>query len=262
MKRSSIWFVSILIASALLLSAVRSGSDATPSNQPPANQIEQTPSDHHTAAAPTATLSNTAPETWLAFFGHIATIGSAVLLTLFTGGLWVTSIWQWRVARNALYADRPYLLLLDRPEQKFFDPKSREDKVCVFSMARCGIKNLGKGPAILTNIMARMKLASDLTLPPDFSDCLEIRDFKDPVIEDKAPSEFFVPIDGYLVQMEDWERLRKGETKVVLYGKISYEDVFKNPYVTAFGYVYEGPGTGLGRGSNFRLGRKEYNYRT
>ncbi len=202
------------------------------------------------------------PETWLTSFSQIAAIASAILLAMFTGGLWLTSIWQWKVANNALYADRPYLLFLDRPEQKFFDPQSREDKVFVISSARCSVKNLGKGPAILTKIMARMKLANDLKLPPDFSDCLEIRAFKEPVIEDKAPSEFFVPIDGYLVQVADWESLRRGETKIVLYGTISYEDVFKNPYVTAFGYVYEGPGTGIGRGDNFRLGRKEYNYRT
>jgi hypothetical protein len=103
----------ILVASVLLLSA--SGSGASPSNQPHTNQIEQTSSANHATAAPTAAVSNQhsaiptstqsasytynyyypSPETWLTFFGQIAAIVTAVLLTAFTGGIWWTSIKQW-----------------------------------------------------------------------------------------------------------------------------------------------------------------------
>lgn len=229
---------------------------ATPQNQASAKE------------SPAASRSNTynyyyaTPESRLAIAGQIAGIVSAVLLALFTFGLWATSIAQWYVARSALYGDRPYLLMLDRPDARFFDPSTREGRIFVFSSARCKFKNLGKGPAILTGIVARMRYADELPLPADFSDCLEIRAFKEPVIEDEGESQFFVPIDGWLVQVQDWKRLLDQEIKVVLYGVVSYEDVFKIKYVTRFAYVYEPPNTALGRADTFRLGRTEYNTRT
>jgi hypothetical protein len=106
----------VLVASALILSA----ASATPSDDRYTAQIEQTAREQQTdptpaaavrdqsRAAPTGTqtpaytqnYSYPAPETWLTFFGQIATIVSSILLTIFTCGLWITSIWQWRAIKE------------------------------------------------------------------------------------------------------------------------------------------------------------------
>src|SRR5579863_9693252 len=131
MKRSNTWFALILIVSASLLSAASGGSGATPSDQPQANEVEQATSNPHGDATQAATVSEPrgrnsasaqsgsytynyyypAPDSWLAFFGQIAAIVSAILLTFFTGGLWITSIWQWRIAHTALNTERPFLFV-------------------------------------------------------------------------------------------------------------------------------------------------------
>jgi hypothetical protein len=173
MKLSKSLSALILIASALLLSAANA---ANPSNRPHTNQIEQTPGDHHTAAAPTLTLSdqrgsgptssqstaNTynyyypAPETWLSFFGHIAAIVSAVLLTVFTGGLWFTSIRQWQIANQSLrVAQRAYVNVQDVEIVDTigvgFEPS-----------VRVSYKNTGRTPATKLFITASLFVSTDI----------------------------------------------------------------------------------------------------
>jgi hypothetical protein len=273
MRSLPICFLPILIAFALLLSA------SSPSPSPTSIDHANATQNHATASPVSTPNDQPSPKpTAAAIYNYAYTyyypvpvpqgppvwfqILAAAIALLFAGGLWITTIRQWRVSKNALYADRPFLMIVDRPAPMFFDPRSREDKAFVITSAKCEFKNLGKGPAIITGIVARMKLLTDLPLPPDFSDCLEIRAFKDPIVEDKALSEFFVPLDGYLLQAKDWPRVLRQEIKVGLYGMIKYEDVFKNQYMAAFGYIYEPTNSGLGGGNVFRLGRKEYNYRT
>ena len=65
-------------------------------------------------------------------------------------------------AESALHADRPFLLMSDRPEPRYFDPKARKDNVFAFTMAKCCLRNFGKGPAILSKVVARMKIADNL----------------------------------------------------------------------------------------------------
>jgi hypothetical protein len=95
------------------------------------NEIAQTAHYERTAVALTRATSNqddpaplknrstnytynyySSSETWLASFGQIAAIASALLLTLFTGGLLFVAYWQWRVANATLiFFARPKLVV-------------------------------------------------------------------------------------------------------------------------------------------------------
>src|SRR5580658_8526032 len=116
MKHSSTWFALILIASALLLSAVRSAS-GDPSVKKNTSKVEDTRDENKTSGSPVATPINhsaaeqsvthsggetynynfnytpppTPPESYWSIAGEIASVASAVLVAIFTALLWHVS---------------------------------------------------------------------------------------------------------------------------------------------------------------------------
>lgn len=157
----------ILIASASLLSATNSGSATSYQHQ--AKQIEQACSDQHTSAAPVTTEGNqprprpTATKSTsytynyyypttgggLALAGQVAAIISAAFLTIFTGGLWLTSVWQWHAMQGALEVNRPFLLVTGVSCAKVV-PYEREDSAWHHHTFAITMRNFGVGPADIT----------------------------------------------------------------------------------------------------------------
>jgi hypothetical protein len=164
-----------------------------------------------------------------------------------------------------LFLSRP-ILVADRPTPGYFDPKEWEKagedgKVFLVTNARCPFRNVGQSPAIILKISVKMKLEKDLTLPPDFNDCVEENGFKDKVVPAGAESEFFVIYENNKFSDEEWKQVTNPEaqTKVLLHGQIVYKGAIWKKYVMNFGFVYEPPDSSFGPGNVFRFGRREYN---
>lgn len=175
-ERPSIRLAPLVVASFLILNAAQSGDGATPSNQSHTNQIEQTASGQHASAKPATmpryqrsalpasdqSATNTynyyypAPESRLAFFGQIAGIVSAILLTAFTGGLWVTSILQWRALHAALCINRPIVLFAEIGLDNFA-PMSTERPLPPVQ-GTFVLKNFGQGVARIREIIGGIVL--------------------------------------------------------------------------------------------------------
>jgi hypothetical protein len=262
MKHSNIWFALILIASALLLNGVSDGSGATPSNQPHPNQIEQTANGQQPATTPVATVVNQpstaptssqptnytynyyypAPESWLTFFGQIAGIVTAILLTAFTGGLWWTSIQQWRAIsgqiRAQMDAERPWVMLQKR-ELKDWTLNGDFAPRATFHMFK-----YGKGICFMERTKFRLAIypgspyGPQLPAQPDYSDlaCSFQKLIGIPIRPDKFHPTFAL-FQGQLDQAT-FDRVRRFQSTLVFYGLIEYRDAFKRKHKHGFCSVY------------------------
>jgi len=194
------------------------------------------------------------------------------------------SVWLWRIVSSqilfnalltlatiliaffnyqVLFLDRP-LLVADRPTPGFFTPGERKQafeqgKMFIVTSANCPFRNVGKSPAIILKIVVKMGLGKDLPLPRRFDDCVETTAVKDAVVPASTASDFYAIYKGNRFSDEEWKQIAEGETKVLLYGQITYKGVLWKKYVMSFGFVYEPPNSGFGPGNAFRFGRKEYN---
>jgi hypothetical protein len=277
MKRSRQLSTSILIVFALLLSAAGELTNTQPiperlaqSSQPaPTDSQAQTPEAIEPSQQPTISWSrayNASPRTDDA---HRLCDRIAGILTsqqffnfLLAVGTFLIAFFNY----NLLLLDRP-VLVVDRPQGRFLSPKDRqkareEGHVFIVASARCAFRNVGKGPAIVSQIIAKMKLHIDLPLPPNFNDCTEANVAKkEPVIPPGTDSDFFVlfPSPSGCSEQE-WKDITDGKMKLVLYGKIFYKGMFpRKRYEATFGFVYEPPDSSFGSGNVFRFGRTEYN---
>jgi hypothetical protein len=185
--------------------------------------------------------------------------------TFFNALLTIATIFIAIFNYQLLLLDRP-ILVADRSTPKFFSPKEwekaqEEGKVFLVTSARIPFRNVGKSPAIILKIVAKMKLGKDLSLPPNFADCVEETAFRDKVVPAGAESDFFAIYEKNKFCDEEWKQITtpESETKVLLYGQIVYKGAIWKKYVMSFGFVYEPPDSWFVRGNVFRFGRKEYN---
>jgi hypothetical protein len=281
-------YLAILIASILLLATVGHGRRATPSDQTHAKQIKQTASAQDTRLRPIATASNQgspkpsssqsanytynyyypAPDGWLILIGQIATIISALLLTAFTGGLFWTSINQWRaikeqaeaakntlaettkavnatiatteVAKLTLLGDRPYLIVsaVERSSQM------PTDIIGTSVAARFTVTNCGKRPAFIRKIVAKVRPTTNEEMPVvgNFSECHEIDCQRRVVVS--GQSEYFVShIADALPSIDDDDAIRAHRKNLILFGCITYGDMAapSGQCETGFLWIYSPP---------------------
>ena len=282
MKLSNTWFALILIASALLLSAANAEINVQQNLRYwTENRNSQTNKNEKHAQATTPLAQYSAPATNTPTSqptadnaggranhseGQLCLVGSAISSQVFFNTfLTVATIFIAIFNYQLLLLNRP-ILVADRPTPGFFSPKEREKafaegKVFFVTSARCPFRNVGQSPAIILKISVTMKLGRDLALPPNFDDCVEQTAFKDQVVPASSESEFFAIYKGNKFSDEEWERItnREAQTKVLLYGQITYKGAIWKKYVMNFGFVYEPPDSWFGPGNVFRFGRKEYN---
>jgi hypothetical protein len=258
MKLSRPLWASILIVSALLLSAVKNGSGATPSNNTPAAKDEKTPHQNDASARPTSAIGNqsgSAPassqaghytynyyyparDTWLTFLGQIAAIASAVLLTIFTGGLWWTSIRQWRVMRDG---NRPYLLFSHanlHAYGTFVEGNPIPEDGLTLADAEISFQNYGSGPALIQKAVGYLKIVQvrHFTRAHDFNNCSDLS-YSDEIITGGGSTSFTFKFPNYRIlglSPSEYRTIWNGDKKPVFYGYVWYCDTFGARYTTEF----------------------------
>jgi hypothetical protein len=100
----------------------------------------------------------------------------------------------------------------------------------VIDSANCIIQNLGKGPAFITEVVAKLKFSSaPLPCPPVFNDCVKVTVLQ-PVVTESEPTNFFIRGQGAdsqtAVRMGD----PSGPERFSCYGIIKYRDAFGESY--------------------------------
>jgi len=148
------------------------------------------------------------------------------------------------LTKLALQSDRPFVLpVMVIPVPSAFVPEG---------IGICRIKNFGKGPAIVVEIVARLK-ATDrpFPLPAEFSDCLPVTMIEREVIGASESITFWATYSGSNQDISDavdatFDTLMiQGAKRLTLYGEIRYRDVFNNSYSTWFGFLYLAKGATL-----------------
>jgi hypothetical protein len=169
-----------------------------------------------------------------------------------------------KAANLALQAVRPFVLL-DKLEMRNFEPRSGLTSSSIQTVADVTVTNAGNGPAIITKIIARMKVTARPFLqrdPPDFTDCQEMWAvwIQPNVIAAKGIASFLVRFDDGNLVDESYYKLKAHDTGLALYGVITYEDVFEGIYEMTFGFLYSWGYDDAGEGHwSFQAGPKEYN---
>jgi hypothetical protein len=141
-----------------------------------------------------------------------------------------------QVSKSAV---RPYLWVSNvkgethPPSLTQVGPESRN----VLGFADCNIQNLGKGPAFITEVAAKLKFSSaPLPLPPAFNDCLKVIVLQ-PVVPAAESTNFLVPLSQTFAS-QDTEKMndQRASERFSCYGTIKYRDAFGTPYCTNFGF--------------------------
>jgi hypothetical protein len=134
-------------------------------------------------------------------------------------------------ARLTLKSDRPYLLV-EKAELAGFPPKTSMSIV----VAKFTFRNYGKGPALIHEVVLKLKVVSERPAPRDFSGCKEWKATVDAVTPAERlviPTDF---VDGSIGE-EDTTAVINGSKTLIAYGQLRYRDVFDNPYETGFFWV-------------------------
>ena len=169
------------------------------------------------------------------------------MIAAFTWTLWIATSKQGRITEMALRADRPFLLVKDvqltsdrakihKPEEEF-----SEGKFLSISSVQVIFCNYGKGPAVVQKVVATFELATfDKSSPNVISfnhgfhnlrACSQIEIERD-LIANNEVLEITVPALDLL--WEEYEAVTNRRKEMVVYGNVSYSDVFNNPYMTDF----------------------------
>jgi hypothetical protein len=236
MKRLKPSLTSILIGLALLLSAAASvkGANYTRTNQiSPHSSRDQTASNTYNYYYP----NPTGP---LATAGNIASIVSAVLLTLFTGGLWLTSHRQWQIATEAL-------ILANRPRIKvrtFYMAIWQADNTATVQFH---IVNYGGSTAYFVetncNIVVRENTPMGLPTQPQQLQSVagDDRIVRPGTSLESGHSRPAVYSPDTLFTRDDYESVAKDMDRLYVLGYIIYRDSHDHAYRTAFARWFSVP---------------------
>jgi hypothetical protein len=164
----------------------------------------------------------------------------------------------------ALKADRPYMVLEKCEIQGL--PKEgpivlenfSETKSFTLIAAIFEFKNLGKGPAIIDEVVTHLCVVAKLPEPKDFTGCQQVFINKEAV----TPNDFLKTLSPFMdmfafTKQEECDSVNNGTNLLIAYGRITYRDVFDARYETGFlfryipaqgerlltnaGYVWRGP---------------------
>jgi hypothetical protein len=132
------------------------------------------------------------------------------------------------IARLSLVADRPYMIVLDAEFREHRSEKS------VFMESHIHVRNCGKSPAIIDELVAFLGVVANFPSVGDFSKC-GTGIISEPAYSAGEKMKDYVA--NFVVSIAARESADAGgENHVVLYGRYRYHDVFGNHYETAFLY--------------------------
>jgi hypothetical protein len=261
----------------------------SPSHQPEAPETHTSANQPHSSPSPVPRLSEQGSSKGTPNTGHRyaynhyypATIsesppvwfqvGTTVILLFFTGGLWVTSISQWRAIKDQariantttavmVAQDRPYLLAFSGWVKELTMPiVFDKEGASHISGISCDLHNYGKGPAIITEIRAKLIYAiPDFPSPPRFNDCVP-QPLGQKVIPPNEQTNFIVRMRQFNAGADMFDDKRP--ERLYCYGVILYIDLHGTTSWTTFGFQRD-----FLRGANeaipgwmWVMGPKEYN---
>jgi hypothetical protein len=139
---------------------------------------------------------------------------------------------------KALRAERPYLLV-EKINLYGFPPKppsSLDDLDSAITAATFTLKNYGKGPALIEDVVVKLSIVSELPGPKDFRECKEWKATIDAV----APNGCFMVPSSLVdagVPDEVIQAVIDKSKMLIAYGRVRYKDVFDNSYETGFFWI-------------------------
>ncbi len=217
-----------------------------------------------------------------------------ILLVIVGTGYLVFAGLQWHVLRLALHVDRPFLLIqsaqLDGVVEPISDAGAKvwvpSGPAGILSMgsgspigeqlrpagrflpnAKFTFRNYGKGPAILKDAVGAIAVVRDFPKARQFSRLGKMYFQSVQAIgagESSATSPF------YQWETVTWEQdvsdvaaITNGEKRLIVYGRVRYQDVFKKDYETGFCWLFRPPiRDAVFRISAFTVGPEAHNYST
>lgn len=168
------------------------------------------------------------------------------------------------VAQLGLKADRPYLLvqaasltgvvdkvgksnrpatggLFDALVSMYLEQERLKDTPVFFPEAVFVFKNFGKGPALIENLIASVDVVYKLPEPRDFSMCLK-KEVHPEAIDPGGDLSVKHISTIRVFSMTTWrDDIANERAKLIVYGLLSYRDVYKNLYDTGFCWIFTPP---------------------
>jgi hypothetical protein len=176
------------------------------------------------------------------------------------------------IAQLSLHIDRPYLTahsfeLEGFPLADDSEGVRRAKTRGILVEGRFSIKNFGRGPAMINELLACIKTVEEVPAPKDYAICNRLDDLlKIKVINAGLEIEEGREFLYGSITPEDYNAIVADKKTLIFYGIIRYQDVFDGIYQTGFCWQYSAPG-GFGHdmpGFLYQLAahRKTHNFNT
>ncbi len=169
-------------------------------------------------------------------------------------------------AQLAATAERPYLLIekanldgvVSRSERQtrtgiegallsnlmtmYANPERLNDGSRFFPNARFTFKNYGKGPALIDDLLVTISVVEALPSPRDFTGCQRIAVHPEAVGTGEPLNVKEIFSVGLLGDVEEKvNAIQRGSKTLIVYGRLKYRDVSKNPHETGFCWIFTPP---------------------
>jgi hypothetical protein len=156
------------------------------------------------------------------------------------------------IAQLSLHLDRPYLIahsfeLGGFPLANDAEGVQRAQKRGLLVEGRFSIKNFGKGPALINEMLVCIKAVETVPASRDYAICNQLDDFlKINVLNADSETEQGREFLYGSITPEDYGAIIVDKKTLIFYGIIRYRDVFEGIYETGFCWQYSAPGGGMG----------------
>lgn len=125
-------------------------------------------------------------------------------------------------------SNRPYFALVDVPPVRFIPGERIETKIC--------LKNVGNTPAFKVNVLAQIEsIIGDFKIPPKYG--TTPRGPSNAIIAQQDTATIKIFTNGPAT-INIIEALKNGETKLYVFCRIEYDDIFKDHHTTTFCSVF------------------------
>jgi hypothetical protein len=281
-RRSSIWFALILIASALLLSAEGPSGKPSPSPNPQtipqheqATQADKGKADHNSASLALSQLhahgkanQNEDQPIEISILKDWSDYGLVVVAALVA----LITFFQYRITSLAYLVDRPYLIVGDITLHNMTTVVRAGG--LAFTTATVIVENAGKRPAVIQEAKGELLLVADASeggwpiTPRDWG--INVDDLLPASVEKKVVGanstiEVLIKYKKNLLSEEDYKAVKMTYDKIIVaIGRIEYRPVAGwrwHRYKTAFGKRYSPAGM-IGEKDFFIVGPPNYNRNT
>jgi hypothetical protein len=199
-------------------------------------------------------------------------VATTVVLIFFTGGLWLTSFWQWRAIADQTEISKRALTQLEVPYvsigkiiphvlQSSGTPAGPKPWAVIwFEFA---LKNHGRSVAEVTSVHSELRILEVLPMPPEYAGIIEQSTF--PIGPNSASGDvkwtatYKFP-DGKIDE-EFWSLLG-GKQQLVCFAYIRYADSLKNTWISGFCWRWNphNDGANLSGGCYYNYNRKDEPY--